>query len=64
MTYTIKSKGAGVKQITLENGTVAYISKRRTYGNRYNWTIWEDGKHIAAGLTIKECAQDFIRSAK
>ena len=64
MTYTIKSKGAGVKQMTLENGRIVSICKRRSYGNRYHWTIWKDGQHIAAGLTIKECAEDFIRNAK
>jgi len=64
MNYTIKSKGAGVKQMELENGQIFGICKRRTYGNRYVWTIYRDGKHIAAGLTVKECAEDFIRNAK
>jgi len=48
----------------LENGQIFGICKRRTYGNRYVWTIYRDGKHIAAGLTVKECAEDFIRNAK
>ena len=62
MNYTIKSKGAGVKQMELENGQIFGICKRRTYGNRYVWTIYRDGKHIAAGLTVKECAEDVIRT--
>jgi hypothetical protein len=64
MTYTIKSKGAGVKQMTLENGQIFSIGKRRSYGNRCYWTILKDGKHIAKGMTIKECAESFIRNAK
>ena len=64
MTYTIKSKGAGVKQMTLENGQIVSICKRRSYGNRYHWIIRKDCQRIAAGLTIKQCAEDFIRNAK
>ena len=64
MTYTIKSKGREVKQMTLENGTTVLIGKRRSYGNRTHWTVFMDGKHIAYGMTVKECAEDFISKAQ